>query len=54
MPSGGVFAVGNTWEPTQGADSQGHYATQTLNGFSRGVVGRNFTLQRDFDFTIEF
>jgi hypothetical protein len=54
VPSGGILAVGNTWEPTQGADSQGHYPTETLNGFSTGAVGRNFTLPLDFKYSIEF
>ena len=54
MLSGGIFAVGNTWEPTQGADSLGHYATQTLIGISPGVVGRNFTLPPDINHIIEF
>lgn len=37
-----VSAVGNTWEANQqGADAQGHYATQTITG---AVSGRNFSI----------
>jgi hypothetical protein len=28
--------------------------TETLNGFSTGVIGRNFTLPFDFNHSIEF